>query len=131
MPIPREPTNPLELKVPLPAAKPPTPQPATPLPPKPSTPVPAPPASTEDYLLRVTAIYERYAPEKLPMVATNLAKYSGREDDLIASLVHKYGPEPRRTPVPNDDGGGFLEGDDGERWGEEEEAEYEETDPGE
>jgi hypothetical protein len=49
-------------------------------------------ALTEDYLLRVTAIYERYAPEKLPMVATNLAKYSGREDDLIASLVHKYGP---------------------------------------
>lgn len=44
---------------------------------------------------RVAAIYQRYCPEKpLSHVDYLLAKYEGYEEDLIAVLVEKYGPEP-------------------------------------
>ncbi|ORC84127.1 uncharacterized protein TM35_000491330 [Trypanosoma theileri] len=43
---------------------------------------------------RLTAFYERYAPNKVAQVDAQLEKYKGREEDLLAALVQKYGPEP-------------------------------------
>ncbi len=50
--------------------------------------------SEADYRRRVTAIYQHYAPDKLKAVDNSLLKYKGQEEDLIAALVSRYGPEP-------------------------------------
>ena len=46
------------------------------------------------YRARVEAIYRQYNPEKLPSVDEALRLYAGREVQLIAALVKKYGAEP-------------------------------------
>ena len=43
----------------------------------------------------ITAIYELYNQEKLNEVDALLVKYRGKETQLLAALVKKYGPEPR------------------------------------
>ena len=48
-----------------------------------------------DYRQRIAAVYARYCPEKLGNVDSILAKYAGHEDEVIALLVEKYGPEPQ------------------------------------
>ena len=48
------------------------------------------------YAERVTAMYRKYQPDKLANVGTVLGKYAGVEEQLIAALVRKYGPEPSR-----------------------------------
>ena len=46
---------------------------------------------------RLTAFYEKYAPGRVSSVAATLGKYEGREEDLFAALVAKYGPEPAQS----------------------------------
>jgi hypothetical protein len=48
----------------------------------------------ENYRYRVNRLYDLYAPDKKNTVEQALAMYAGREDQLIAALVKKYGPEP-------------------------------------
>ncbi len=43
---------------------------------------------------RLLAFYTEYRPEKLLEVDDLLLMYSGREEELFAALVKKYGPEP-------------------------------------
>ena len=43
---------------------------------------------------RLLAFYTKYRPEKLIEVDDILKMYSGREEELLAALVKKYGPEP-------------------------------------
>src|SRR5210317_28723 len=43
---------------------------------------------------RLLAFYTEYRPEKLIEVDDILKMYSGREEELFAALVKKYGPEP-------------------------------------
>ena len=43
---------------------------------------------------RLLAFYTKYRPEKLLQVDDTLKRYSGREEELFAALVKKYGPEP-------------------------------------
>ena len=43
---------------------------------------------------RLLAFYFKYRPEKLLEVDDILKRYSGREEELFAALVKKYGPEP-------------------------------------
>ena len=43
---------------------------------------------------RLLAFYTEYRPEKLLQVDDILKRYSGREEELFAALVKKYGPEP-------------------------------------
>jgi len=43
---------------------------------------------------RLLAFYTEYRPEKLLEVDDILKMYSGREEELFAALVKKYGPEP-------------------------------------
>jgi len=43
---------------------------------------------------RLLAFYTKYRPEKLLEVDDILKMYSGREEELFAALVKKYGPEP-------------------------------------
>ena len=43
---------------------------------------------------RLLAFYTEYRPEKLLEVDDILKRYSGREEELFAALVKKYGPEP-------------------------------------
>lgn len=54
-------------------------------------PRPAEPWTTEE---RLTAFYEKYAPEKLDSVPEFVVKYAGKEDKLFQALEKKYGPEP-------------------------------------
>ncbi|KAH9597356.1 hypothetical protein LSM04_000476 [Trypanosoma melophagium] len=46
------------------------------------------------YKLRLTSFYEKYIPNKVAQVDTQLEKYKGREEDFLFVLVQKYGPEP-------------------------------------
>ena len=50
----------------------------------------------QDYRARVEAMYDKYAPEKKNTIDRAMGMYAGREDQLIAALVRKYGPEPGR-----------------------------------
>ncbi|ORC89073.1 uncharacterized protein TM35_000142840 [Trypanosoma theileri] len=50
--------------------------------------------SPSSYRARLVALYEMYAPAKVSLVDTQLEKYHGQEEALIAALVNKYGPEP-------------------------------------
>ncbi|RNF10331.1 hypothetical protein TraAM80_01690 [Trypanosoma rangeli] len=46
------------------------------------------------YYARLDNFFAFYAPEKRPLVAALLEKYSGREEVMMQSLVKKFGPEP-------------------------------------
>ena len=43
---------------------------------------------------RMVRFYQRYAPDKIPLIDQTLARYAGREQELWSALVAKYGPEP-------------------------------------
>eukprot|EP01059_Diplonema_ambulator_P013863 TRINITY_DN2455_c0_g1_i1.p1 TRINITY_DN2455_c0_g1~~TRINITY_DN2455_c0_g1_i1.p1 ORF type:complete len:405 (+),score=50.67 TRINITY_DN2455_c0_g1_i1:1878-3092(+) len=43
---------------------------------------------------RLSRFYQVYNPSKLPSVASCLKEYKGYEEDLMAALVRRYGPEP-------------------------------------
>lgn len=47
-----------------------------------------------DYRSRLLRFYEKYAPDKTANVDKILTHYSGKEDQMFAELVGKYGPEP-------------------------------------
>lgn len=52
-------------------------------------------ARTEYYRQRLTAFYRHYQPDKpLSHVEFLLCKYHGLEEDVLATLREKYGPEP-------------------------------------
>jgi hypothetical protein len=56
-----------------------------------------------DFKRRVTAIYEAHCPEKIGQVDALLSQYEGKEEQCIALLVKKYGPEvagsaPKSSP---------------------------------
>lgn len=58
-------------------------------------PPPAPAAApASNYHARITAMYQKYQPEKISQVDNILLKYKGAEEDLMQALIHKYGPEP-------------------------------------
>jgi density-regulated protein DRP1 len=52
---------------------------------------------------RLLAFYEKYEPGKLDNVPGLLVKYSGKEENLFAALVKKYGPEPEDPFYCDDD----------------------------
>jgi hypothetical protein len=58
--------------------------------------------SAGDYRARVLAMYQAYAQDKVASVDKTLEKYAGAEDQLIAALVQKYGPEPVAGAAPAD-----------------------------
>ena len=55
-----------------------------------------PPAS---HLARLRAFYEKYQPSKISTAEETLEKFAGREHELWAALVQKYGPEPTGPPA--------------------------------
>ena len=69
--------------------------------PSPVSPPPAPveaapaPMSLRD---RMVALYNHYDPAKASSVDALLAKYKGKEEQILAKMVDKYGPEP---PAPS------------------------------
>ncbi|CUG06544.1 Hypothetical protein, putative, partial [Bodo saltans] len=62
-------------------------------------PTPLSTAAAPDYKERVTRMFQQYTPAKIGQVDAVLEKYKGREDDYIAALVSKHGPEPAATPA--------------------------------
>ena len=66
---------------------------------------------------RLTAFYAHYDAAKVASVPTLLAKYKGKEEQLLAAMVKKYGPEPE----PEEGG------DDGDDSGDEEETDDEDA----
>ncbi|CUE80009.1 Hypothetical protein, putative [Bodo saltans] len=58
---------------------------------------PLPASAGNDFKRRVTAIYQVHCPEKVDQVDALLAQYPGREEQCIAVLVKKYGPEGGST----------------------------------
>lgn len=50
-----------------------------------------------DYKERLALFYEKYAPDKLDKVEELLEKSKGKEEQLFAKLVDKYGPEPKEA----------------------------------
>eukprot|EP01060_Flectonema_neradi_P040388 TRINITY_DN9182_c0_g1_i1.p1 TRINITY_DN9182_c0_g1~~TRINITY_DN9182_c0_g1_i1.p1 ORF type:complete len:664 (+),score=133.89 TRINITY_DN9182_c0_g1_i1:82-1992(+) len=48
----------------------------------------------QHFRTRLSRFYHVYNPSKLPSVATCLKEYQGYEEDLMAALVRRYGPEP-------------------------------------
>ena len=65
-------------------------------------------ALTKMYEERLTAFYTKYEPSKVGSVATLLTKYKGKEENLLAAMVKKYGPEP----TPEEVAGGDDDDDD-------------------
>eukprot|EP01062_Namystynia_karyoxenos_P084483 TRINITY_DN994_c0_g1_i1.p1 TRINITY_DN994_c0_g1~~TRINITY_DN994_c0_g1_i1.p1 ORF type:complete len:858 (+),score=188.18 TRINITY_DN994_c0_g1_i1:82-2574(+) len=55
---------------------------------------PEPTAPPRPWRERIEAMYKRYNPEKLSAVDAAMQKYRGKEGDLLAAMVAKYGPEP-------------------------------------
>ena len=51
------------------------------------------------YSDRLTRFYRNYDEAKVASVPTLLQKYKGKEEQLLAAMVKKYGPEPE----PEDD----------------------------
>eukprot|EP01060_Flectonema_neradi_P027321 TRINITY_DN36923_c0_g1_i1.p1 TRINITY_DN36923_c0_g1~~TRINITY_DN36923_c0_g1_i1.p1 ORF type:complete len:668 (+),score=100.20 TRINITY_DN36923_c0_g1_i1:44-2005(+) len=51
-------------------------------------------ATTEAWDLKLTSLFEVYAPSKLQSIPYLLEKYADRERDLWRLLVMKYGPDP-------------------------------------
>lgn len=47
-----------------------------------------------DIATRVRRFYEVYNPTKIALADKQLEKYKGHDDELIAALIAKYGPEP-------------------------------------
>jgi hypothetical protein len=58
------------------------------------------PAPVKSHRDRAIAIYETYNPSKVSSVDAQLAKNRDNEEEYIAALVRKYGPEPASTPTP-------------------------------
>ena len=50
---------------------------------------------------RLTAFYQKYAPDKVAKVDDHLTKYAGREEELFKALVAKYGAEPPQPSSSN------------------------------
>lgn len=48
----------------------------------------------QSYSARLVKFYEKYNPEKLPRVEEYLHHYRGKEEQLFAILISKYGAEP-------------------------------------
>eukprot|EP01062_Namystynia_karyoxenos_P028524 TRINITY_DN215_c0_g2_i1.p1 TRINITY_DN215_c0_g2~~TRINITY_DN215_c0_g2_i1.p1 ORF type:complete len:821 (+),score=279.39 TRINITY_DN215_c0_g2_i1:145-2463(+) len=51
-------------------------------------------APADDWRSRITRMYNKYEPAKVGQVDALLAKYAGKEQQLMEALVKKYGPEP-------------------------------------
>ena len=51
-------------------------------------------ATPRSYKDRVVAIYQKYEPAKVGQADATLEKFKGKEEQVIAALVKKYGPEP-------------------------------------
>ena len=49
----------------------------------------------ESYRQRLMNMYQFYRPEKLPSVMPTVHASAGREEQVLSTLVEKYGPEPR------------------------------------
>ena len=67
-------------------------------------------ALTKMYEERLTAFYGKYEPSKVAGVGALLAKYKGKEEQLLGAMVKKYGPEP----TPEEAGGDDDDDDDDE-----------------
>lgn len=52
--------------------------------------------SEDDYEKRIKAFYLQYDPTRVKNIPALLAKYQGKEPELIAALELKYGPEPNK-----------------------------------
>eukprot|EP00754_Rhynchopus_humris_P025125 Rhum_TRINITY_DN14932_c29_g1::Rhum_TRINITY_DN14932_c29_g1_i1::g.129847::m.129847 len=54
------------------------------------------------YRHRLARFYQVYNPAKLPSVVATLREYTGYEEDLMAALARRYGPEPvgAESPLP-------------------------------
>eukprot|EP00754_Rhynchopus_humris_P050142 Rhum_TRINITY_DN8785_c0_g1::Rhum_TRINITY_DN8785_c0_g1_i1::g.29891::m.29891 len=70
-----------------------------------SDPSPGDPPAPTDYAARVVNLYAVYAGEKLAQVTELLKKYDGRGEQLVKSLITRYGAEPC-TPGQAGGGGG-------------------------
>ena len=73
-------------------------QPSTPRDAVPEASPDASPRGASSYRDRVLAMYEKYDPGKINQVDPLLKKHAGKEEQVIASLVKKYGPEPASKP---------------------------------
>ncbi|KAH8072816.1 hypothetical protein JL721_3466 [Aureococcus anophagefferens] len=60
-------------------------------------------ALTKMYEERLTAFYGKYEPSKVAGVGALLAKYKGKEEQLLGAMVKKYGPEPTPEEAGGDD----------------------------
>jgi hypothetical protein len=58
----------------------------------------APPTPRKSYRDRVIAMYTKYAPEKLSTVDRTMEKFKGQEEEVMKTLIGKYGPEPVDEP---------------------------------
>ncbi len=54
------------------------------------------PPAPVDYLARITAIYQKYNPDKLSDVNALMAKYKGQEKDLFYRIEKKYNVPPEQ-----------------------------------
>ena len=54
-------------------------------------------SSDSSYRSRLERFYAKYNPEKLSVVDRALVSFKGREEEMFANLVEKYGPEPTTT----------------------------------
>ncbi|EKF33544.1 hypothetical protein MOQ_002587 [Trypanosoma cruzi marinkellei] len=61
------------------------------------------------YYERLDNLFAAYAPEKRPLVADILQKYNGREEEVLQSLVKKFGPEPSEGPNNTKGGHSYRE----------------------
>ena len=52
------------------------------------------PTTTEDTRARLSRFMQKYNPDKISSLDTILIAYQGKEDQMWAALVKKYGPEP-------------------------------------
>ena len=49
---------------------------------------------------RIAAMFDHYVPSKSHRLPIAFARYEGREELLLRSLIHKFGPEPPLPPMP-------------------------------
>ncbi|CAD2215304.1 hypothetical protein AGDE_15902 [Angomonas deanei] len=58
-----------------------------------------------DYHNRLKAVYEEYAPQRIPKVDHDLQKYPGREEEVIQAAIKKFGgaESDEGYPTENDD----------------------------
>ncbi|ORC84834.1 uncharacterized protein TM35_000401010, partial [Trypanosoma theileri] len=54
----------------------------------------------EDVRSRLERFMRKYNPEKISTIDAILKAYNGREEEMFAALVKKYGPEPPRDDCP-------------------------------